>query len=203
VTPLLPRPEFGAPLPPVASPETLALLAARRSASAQQLAGPAPDDTELETLLRIASRVPDHGKLCPWRFIVLRGEAKTRFADAVRPLAGRQADPDKARAALRKLEAPPLAVAVISRPQTGNIPAWEQELSAGAVCMLMLLAAQSMGYGANWITDWYSYDAEAASRLGLASGERVAGFIYVGTPTEPPLERVRPEVADLTSVWEG
>lgn len=199
----LPRPEFGTPLPPLASPETLALLATRRSASAQQLAEPGPDEAELEALLQIASRAPDHGKLFPWRFIVLHGEAKARFADAIRPLADRQADPAKARTALRKLEAPPLAVAVISRPQAGNIPPWEQELSAGAVCMLMLLAAQSMGYGANWITDWYSYDTETAERLGVTAGERVAGFIYVGTPTEPPLERVRPEIGDLTATWTG
>ena len=199
----LATPELGAPLPPEASAEMLGRLATRRSASAQLLAAPGPDDAELQMLLQVAARAPDHGKLFPWRFIVLRGAAKARFVADLTELAGSQPDPDKARAALRKLEAPPLAVAVVSRPQAGAIPLWEQELSAGAVCMLMLLAAQSLGYGANWITDWYSFDGAAATRLGLTAGERVAGFVYVGTPVEPPLERVRPDVAALTTVWEA
>lgn len=199
----LATPELGAPLPPEASAEMLARLATRRSASAQLLAGPGPDEAELQMLLQVAARAPDHGKLFPWRFIVLQGAAKARFVADLTERAGSQPDPDKARAALRKLAAPPLAVAVVSRPQAGAIPAWEQELSAGAVCMLMLLAAQALGYGANWITDWYSFDGAVATRLGLTTGERVAGFIYVGTPVEPPLERVRPDVAALTTVWEA
>ncbi len=199
----LATPELGAPLPPEASAEMLARLATRRSASAQLLAAPGPDDAELQMLLQVAARAPDHGKLFPWRFIVLRDAAKARFVADLTELAGSQPDPDKARAALRKLAAPPLAVAVVSRPQAGAIPAWEQELSAGAVCMLMLLAAQALGYGANWITDWYSFDGAVATRLGLTAGERVAGFVYVGTPVEPPLERVRPDVAALTTVWEA
>ena len=199
----LATPELGAPLAPEASAEMLARLATRRSASAQLLAAPGPDDAELQALLQVAARAPDHGKLFPWRFIVLRGAAKSRLVADLTALAGSLPDPDKARAALRKLEAPPLAVAVVSRPQAGAIPLWEQELSAGAVCMLMLLAAQALGYGANWITDWYSFDGGAAKRLGLTAGERVAGFVYVGTPVEPPLERVRPDVAALTTVWEA
>jgi len=199
----LATPELGAPLPPEASAEMLARLATRRSASAQLLAAPGPDDAELQILLQVAARAPDHGKLFPWRFIVLRDAAKARFVAELTELAGSQPDPDKARAALRKLATPPLAVAVVSRPQAGAIPLWEQELSAGAVCMLMLLAAQSLGYGANWITDWYSFDGAVARRLGLSAVERVAGVIYVGTPVEPPLERVRPDVAALTTVWEA
>ena len=132
---------------------------------------------------------------------MLEGEAKACFATRLAALAGGQADPDKARQALRKLTAPPLAVAVISRVETGKIPEWEQVLSAGSVCTLMLLAAQGFGYGANWITDWYSYDADATALLGLAANERVAGFVYVGTAAEAPLERVRPDVAALTTRW--
>ena len=199
----LPIPDLGAPLPTVASAEMLDRLATRRSASAPLLAAPGPDDAQLQDLLQIAARAPDHGKLFPWRFIVLRDGPKAAFAEALRQLADHQPDADKARTALRKLEAPPVAVVVVSSPKGGAIPAWEQELSAGSVCTLLLLAAQAMGFGANWITDWYSYDRSVADRLGLAAAERVAGFVYLGTSSEPPLERVRPDVAALTTAWEA
>ncbi len=199
----LPIPDLGAPLPTVSSAEMLDRLATRRSASAPLLAAPGPDDAQLRDLLQIAARAPDHGKLFPWRFIVLRDGSKAAFVEALRRLADHQPDADKARTALRKLEAPPVAVVVVSSPKAGAIPAWEQELSAGSVCTLLLLAAQAMGFGANWITDWYSYDRSVADRLGLAAAERVAGFVYLGTSSEPPLERVRPDVAALTTAWEA
>ena len=199
----LPIPDLGAPLPTVSSAEMLDRLATRRSASAPLLAAPGPDDAQLRDLLQIAARAPDHGKLFPWRFIVLRDGSKAAFVEALRRLADHQPDADKARTALRKLEAPPVAVGVVSSPQAGASPAWEQELSAGSVCTLLLLAAQAMGFGANWITDWYSYDRSVADRLGLAAAERVAGFVYLGTSSEPPLERVRPDVAALTTAWEA
>jgi nitroreductase len=100
---------------------------------------------------------------------------------------------------LGKLKTPPLAIAVISSPKPGAIPEWEQLLSAGAVCTNLTYAALAMGYGANWITDWYAYDAEACARLGLSASEKVAGFILIGTPREPPLERERPDPQALTS----
>ena len=181
------------------SPETLALLARRRSASAPLLTAPAPSDAELADLLRLAARAPDHGKLFPWRFIVLQGQAKTDYAAAIEPLAANQPAPDKAAAVLAKLRNPPLTVAVISRVVECNIPAWEQELSAGAVCQNLLIAADAMGYAANWITDWYSFDEKARALLGLEPHERVAGFIHLGTLTEPPQERVRPEMDKLVS----
>ena len=181
------------------SPDTLALLARRRSASAPLLTAPAPSDAELADLLRLAARAPDHGKLFPWRFIVLQGQAKTDYAAAIEPLAANQPAPDKAAAVLAKLRNPPLTVAVISRVVECNIPAWEQELSAGAVCQNLLIAADAMGYAANWITDWYSFDEKARALLGLEPHERVAGFIHLGTLTEPPQERVRPEMDKLVS----
>ncbi len=197
-----PPPPFGAPAPfGQVSPETLALLATRRSASPKSLAAPGPSPDELQGLLRLAAHVPDHGKLAPWRFIVLAGEAKARFAERLEGLAVEQADPGKAAAVLFKLKTPPLAVAVISRPVEASIPLWEQKLSAGACCMTLVIAAQAMGYGANWITDWYGYDARAGALLGLGSDERVAGFILIGTPTEAPMERVRPDVEAITTVW--
>ena len=196
------EPVFGAPLPiGSARPEVLDFLALRRSASAATLRAPAPDDAELAELFRLAARVPDHGKLFPWRFIVLRGEAKAAFAVALEAIAARQPNPDKARGALFKINSPPLSVAVVSRHIEAAIPEWEQRLSAGAVCMSLLIAAEAAGYGANWITDWYAYAPEAMALLGLGDGERVAGYVHIGTPAEPPLERVRPDVPALTAFW--
>ena len=203
MTPSVPdAPDFGDPVEVARpSPQALALLARRRSASAQMLTAPGPDADQLKALLRLAARVPDHGKLFPWRFIVLEGEAKAAYAARLEPLAAGQPDPDKARAVLAKLKNPPVTVCVVSRIVSDRKPRWEQELSAGALCMNLLIAADAMGFAANWITDWYSYDEAAAGVLGLETGERVAGFIHLGTLAEPPLERVRPNVDELTSRW--
>ena len=196
-------PEFGQPAPfGKVSSETLALLAQRRSSSPQHLASPAPSGQELKDLLRLAARAPDHGKLFPWRFLVVEGAAKATLAERFEALARERPDPDKAVSVLFKLKTPPLAVLVISRVTPSNIPDWEQRLSAGAVCENLVLAATAMGYGANWITDWYSYDPRAIALLRLEAGEQVAGVILLGTPTEAPLERVRPDMDAITSVWE-
>jgi len=196
-----PPPVFGEPLP-VGEPssEVLAFLARRRSASALTLQAPGPSAAQLADLLRLAARTPDHGKLFPWRFIVIEGAAKARFAAALANLAQAQSHPAKAVATLGKLNAPPVSVAVVSRVDpTAAIPVWEQELSAGAVCMTFLLAAQAMGLGANWITDWYAYEPAATALLGLAANEKVAGFIHLGTVAEAPAERVRPVMENLTT----
>lgn len=196
-----PAPEFGETLPVEAAPEVVAFLAKRRSASAMTLTAPGPDDAQLGEILRIAARVPDHGKLAPWRFIILKGEAKDAFAERIATLADSQLNPTKATAALRKLTRPPVCVAVISRHIPGEIPEWEQRQSASAVCHQMLLAAAALGWGANWITDWYSYDPRATAILGLADGEQVAGYLYLGTTNEQPQERARPDVAAITTEW--
>ena len=196
-------PQFGEAAPIEASPQTLAVLARRRSASALALTEPAPSDAQLATLLRLATRVPDHGKLAPWRFVILRGENKRRFIAGLEAIAAHRDDGAKLTAKLGKLKAPPLTIAVVSRATAGDIPEWEQRLSAGALCMTLVIAAQAMGYGANWITDWYAYDADARALLGLAEDEQVAGFVHLGTSAETPLERVRPDVAAITSEWEG
>jgi nitroreductase len=199
--PLPEPPAFGEPVSQSPAPEVLHFLARRRSASAVTLAEPAPSPAEVEALLRIAVRVPDHGKLSPWRFVLLQGDAKGEAVGRLEALAN---DRDDARAAakLAKLKLPPLAVVVVSRARPGlEIPEWEQQLSAGAVCTLLLISAQAMGYGANWITDWYSYDAEARAILGLAPEERIAGVVMLGTAKEAPLERERADPAALTSVW--
>ncbi|HEX3406622.1 MAG TPA: nitroreductase [Caulobacteraceae bacterium] len=197
-------PEFGEAAPIEASPDTLAFLARRRSAAALTLTAPAPSDAELATLLRLATRVPDHGKLFPWRFVVLKGKAKQRFIAGLEAIAAARPDREKLIAKLGKIKAPPLTVAVVSKaPAPGDIPEWEQRLSSGAVCMTLIIAAQAMGYGANWITDWYAYDPDAGNLLGLADGERVAGFVHLGASKETPLERVRPEVETLVTEWRG
>jgi nitroreductase len=200
--PLPPPPEFGAPVEQPPFPEVLRFLARRRSASAVTLATPGPSAEELKAMLSLAVRVPDHGKLSPWRFILLQGEAKAEYAARLEALANRRGDA-RAAAKLGKLKVPPLGVAVIASPRAGDIPEWEQLLSAAAVCTTLLYAAQAVGYGANWITDWYAYDPEAKAILGLHAGEQVAGFIFMGTAREPPLERERPDVTALVQTWAG
>lgn len=189
--------DLGQALPlPTPSPEMEARLAVRRSAPAQALTAPGPSAAEVERLLRLGARTPDHGKLFPWRFVVMGPRSRAALAEQLAPHADRQADPAKARKVLSKLTAPPLTILVVSTPVEGHkVPVWEQQLSAGAVCMNLEHAAHALGYSASWITDWYSYDPQTIELLGLAQGEQVAGFIHVGTLGEPPLERPRPDLA--------
>lgn len=198
--PLPPAPEFGTPVQQHAAPAVLDFLARRRSTSAVMLAAPGPSEAEIAKLIRLAARVPDHGKLAPWRFIVLPTAEKAAFAAKLEALARSRGD-EKSVAKLAKLKIPPVGVAVVSSLKPGQIPEWEQMHSAGAVCTTLLYAALAMGWGANWITDWYAYDAEAKAILGLQPGENVAGFVFMGTSTEPPLERERPDPTALTSTW--
>jgi nitroreductase len=194
-------PQFGDPVAIRPAPETLAFLARRRSASALALAAPGPSEAELQALLTLAARAPDHGKLAPWRFVVLQAASKRAFVEGLAAIAAARPDAAKAEAKLGKIRVPPVTVVVVARLVEGDIPEWEQELSAGAVCTILIIAAQAMGYGANWITDWYAYDPDARRLLGLAESERVAGYVHLGTPSEPPLERVRPDVDSLVTRW--
>ena len=183
--------------------EPLSLLQRRRSVAPHLLAEPAPGAAELETLLGVASRVPDHGRLVPWRFLILQGAARTRIGDAI--AAAFRADnpgasPDKLAFERDRLARAPLVIAVVSRAEPHvKIPGWEQVLSAGATCMNLLHAAHAMGYGASWITEWYAYDRRILDALGLAPHERIAGFVHIGTVLEPPAERVRPELAAIVT----
>ena len=196
--PALPHFDLGDPVPGVTPSDEMRLrLATRRSAPAQALTEPGPSPAEIEEILTLGARSPDHGKLFPWRFVVLGPKARVDLAEALKPLAAIQLQPDKALAALRKLTAAPVTLLVISAPvPSQTVPAWEQQLSAGAVCMNLEHAANALGYSASWITDWYSYDPQAQEVLDVAGGEQVAGFIHIGTLAEPPLERPRPELAD-------
>lgn len=185
--------------------DTLDLLLHRRSVKAIEMIEPGPTDGELELILRAAARVPDHGKLGPWRFIRFTGDARLAFGQVLVD-AWRAAHPedDDARVELERgrLVRGPVVVAVISSVLPGHkIPEWEQVLSAGAVCMNMLTAAHASGYVAQWLTEWYSYDEQVRGALGLGPDERVAGFIYLGSPLQAPKERVRPDLEERISDW--
>jgi nitroreductase len=183
--------------------DALELLKTRRSFKAVELSGPAPSSAEIETLLTVASRVPDHGKLTPWRFIVFEGEAR-RAAGAAIVSAFRtkypDAKPEQAEAERARLTRAPLVIAVVSRavPHV-KIPEWEQVLSAGAAAMNLVLAAHALGFGACWITEWYAYDRAVLEALGLHSHERIAGFVHIGRPPGVPEDRPRPPLADIAS----
>jgi nitroreductase len=203
LSPTLPvEPAFGEALPiEGANQAVLDFLARRRSASAATLTAPGPGPDQIADLLRLAARVPDHGKLAPWRFIVLEGEAKAAFVARLEGLAASHAEPEKAAGALFKIRIPPTTIAVVSRVVEAKIPEWEQKLSSGAVCMSLLIAAQAMGFGANWITDWYAYDARVDSLLGLSANETIAGYVHIGTAADAPLERVRPALDEIVTRW--
>lgn len=192
--------DLGDTLPlPVRDDGALQRLSRRRSAPAQSLTAPGPSADQLSTLLEIAARTPDHGKLFPWRFVIMEGAAKAGLVERLRPLAAGLSDPAKGAAVLAKLAAPPVTVMVVSRPIKGKVPVWEQVLSAGAVCMNLEHAADAMGFSASWITDWYAYEAAARPIIGLADGEQVAGFIHIGTLAAGPAERPRPDMASIVS----
>ena len=188
------------------SKTVLSFLAKRRSTLARAMKAPGPDTHELETILRLAARVPDHRKLTPWRFIVFRGGARAAFGRRLKAVF-RKHNPDLPPGrdgfeSARFLRAP-VIVAVVSSPKdcARGTPRWEQELSAGAVCMNMLLAARASGYAAQWLTEWYAYDPDIKKELGLTDAERIAGFLYMGTATEAPTERPRARMNELTRIW--
>jgi nitroreductase len=175
--------------------QTLTLLARRRSTVAKNMTEPGPSADQLDTLLQIGARTPDHGTLFPWRFIVFEGEARARFGDTLEARL-RELEPDAPaeRYALERsrfLRAPVVIAVISDVTKDHKIPEWEQVLSAGAVCQTLLIAASAMGFAAQWLTEWYAYDSVATAALGLEPGERVAGFIYVGSALCDAEERPR------------
>ena len=183
--------------------DALELLKTRRSFKAVELTGPGLSAAEIDTLLTIASRVPDHGKLAPWRFIVFEGEARRSAGEAI-ARAFRAKYPDatveQADAERERLARAPLVIAVVSRAAPHvKIPEWEQVLSAGAAAMNLVTAAYALGYGANWITEWYAYDRSVLDALGLKPHERIAGFIHIGRPPGAPEDRPRPPLAEIAT----
>ena len=190
---------------PIAHPDALALLETRRTIANQQLAEPGPDDAELRRIIAVAARVPDHGKLTPWRFVLHRGPGRAALDAKLFPLwqaRNPEAPEGKAVQEETRFSRVPLTIQVVSTAaEHVKIPLWEQELSAGAACMNLILAAHALGYAAQWLTGWCAYDAEALAILGVKSGERLAGLICIGTPTVPPVDRPRPAYDDVVTEW--
>ncbi|MCF6274777.1 MAG: nitroreductase [Robiginitomaculum sp.] len=189
-----------------ANEDVLKFLSQRRSALVRSMSAPGPDADALGLILRLAARAPDHRKLFPWRFILFDGDARTAFGAHLARLFKEDCPnvpQDRIEHERARFERAPLVIGVISSPKDcpRGTPVWEQELSAGAVCMNMLLAARASGFAAQWLTEWYAFDERIDTLLGLSDTERMAGFIYIGTATEDPTERPRPDVSNLTQYW--
>lgn len=191
---LLPLPEH--------DPALLDFLATRRSNLAKAMDEPGPSPEELERILTIGTRVPDHRKLTPWRLTIFQGDARAKFGKIL-AAAYREDYPDHPEErhqfeADRLLRAPTV-IAVISAPKDcpRGTPVWEQQLSAGSVCLMLCLAAQASGFGAQWLTEWYAYDSRINEALGLKTGEQMAGYVYIGTPTQAASPRARPALEDV------
>lgn len=176
----------------------------RRSSKVTTLSAPAPTGAELQEILTIAARVPDHGKYHPWYFIVFEGEARAEVGEHLRTAYAAE-NPDTSTAKLdleaeRFLRAP-LVVAVVSRIREGKNSEWEQILSSGAACYNLCLAANAKGYGTNWLTEWYSYSPTFKQLIGLDAQDHFAGFIYIGTAPEKQEDRERPDLSKIVTHW--
>lgn len=184
---------------------TLDHLLTRRSVSANALGEPGPSEDQLRQILTAAARVPDHKKLVPWRFVLFQGDARSEFGKVLAEICRKEDESAGAfrleNEAKRFLRAP-VVVAVISRVTDNKAaPEWEQILSAGAACQNLIVAATSLGFGAQWITEWTAYSPGVREALDLAPNERIAGFVYIGTAKEKPEERDRPALTDIVSDW--
>lgn len=184
--------------------DALTTLATRRSVKAKLLHSPAPGDAQLSQILAIATRVPDHGKLCPWRIKVLHKQGQEKLAEQVAiRFAERNPDatPEQIAHERSQILRAPLLLVVLYVPVLGRIPEWEQQLSVGAVCMNLLHAVHAMGFGANWLTEWPAFDDGIKSALGGGADDKIAGFIYIGSFNETPEERPRPALAEVVEEW--
>jgi nitroreductase len=184
----------------------LSLLATRRSGKPRDLAAPGPDDAQLAQILEIAARTPDHGKLAPWRFVIVPADKRGDLARVITQ-AYRAERPQAARLEIEALEQfatqAPALVVVLSSPKVGShIPLWEQELSAGAACMNLLHAAHALGFAGGWLTGWSAYSEAVRDAFG-AEPERIAGFLFLGTPSKQLEERPRPDPQQIVSIWQG
>ncbi|MBV8238396.1 MAG: nitroreductase [Sphingomonas sp.] len=184
----------------------LSLLSSRRSGKPRDLVAPGPDAAMLEQMCAIAARTPDHGKLAPWRFVIVAPEARAALAKVITD-AFRAERPEAKRIEIEALEqfahqAPALVVVLSSPRPESHIPLWEQELSAGAACMNLLHAAHAMGFAGGWLTGWAAFSDRVRDAFGAAP-ERIAGFVFIGTPGKPLEERPRPDTGAVTSHWHG
>jgi len=184
---------------------TLELLLTRRSVKAIDMSEPGPDAAALDTIIRCGIRVPDHGKLGPWRILRFVGDRRRAFGEVLAAAwQGTHPDdpPERVERERGKLERAPVVLAVVSSVTPDHkIPQWEQQLSAGAVCQNLLLASHGMGFHAQWLTEWFSYDVAVSEALGLSRHERIAGWIYIGSAATAPAERPRPALEDVVSDW--
>jgi len=186
--------------------DMLKKMATRRSVVANALGEPGPTKAQISEILEIGARVPDHGKLVPWRFIIFEGRARHEFGvELSRIFQEKNPDAGADRLEMEKnrfMRAPQVVCVVSSLKDNPKIPDWEQVLSSGAVCQNILLAIMGYGFSAHWITEWYAYDRDVGQVLGLGEKEKVSGFIYIGTAGEPPEDRQRPDMASITQFWE-
>src|SRR3954447_4297751 len=186
-----------------AVPDAIELLKTRRSVKPREMSGPGPSPAELETILTIGARVPDHGKLAPWRFIVFEGDARERAGEGIAKVFARKnpgapaADIETER---KRLSDAPLVIGIVSftKPHP-KVPAWEQELSAGASVMNIVTAATALGYGACWLTGWFAFDRDVLQGLGLKADEKLAGFIHIGTASNSTEDRPRPALSEIVT----
>jgi nitroreductase len=184
-------------------PDAIELLKTRRSVKPREMSGPGPSPAELETILTIGARVPDHGKLAPWRFIIFEGDARVRAGEIIAKVFARK-NPQATEADLeverKRLTDAPLVIGVVSftRPHP-KVPAFEQELSAGASAMNIVTAATALGYGAAWLTGWFAFDRDVLDGFGLKPDEKLAGLIHIGTPSKPNEDRPRPNLSEIVT----
>ncbi len=184
-------------------PEALDLLKTRRSQKPIEMTGPGPSPAELETILTIGARVPDHGKIAPWRFIVFEGDARAKAGEIFKKVFRAKnvaATPDQVEAEGKRFTHAPLVIAVVSKTASHpKVPPWEQELSAGASAMNIVHAAHALGYVANWLTGWMAFDRDVLHALGLGPEEKIAGFIHIGKAAQPVEDRPRPTLSDIVT----
>lgn len=184
---------------------SLAFLANRRSTPIKCLSGPGPSKADVEEILKIASRVPDHRKLEPWRFVVIDDVAGKALGIELAKIKLEE-DPSMSDGDIQmekdRFNRSPICIAVISNPDVEHkTPVWEQELSVGALCMNLLLTANAAGWAGSWLTEWFAFSAAFGKIMKLSETERFAGFIYLGTALQNPPERPRPNIADKTLFW--
>jgi nitroreductase len=183
------------------APDAIELLLSRRSGSAKAMTGPGPSKKQLAQILAAGGRVPDHGKLFPWRFIIFEGKGRERMGDILAEVM--EAEGERAKQVeeeRRRFLRAPLVIGVVSAAREHiKIPVWEQELSAGAVCQNILIAAHALGFVGNWLTEWYGYHPLVKERMGLKPGERIAGFIYIGMSDVALEERPRPDMEKIVT----
>lgn len=189
------------------SEEMISILKRRRSLTVKDMCEPGPSDDQLETILTIGSRVPDHKKQVPWRFLTVKGDARATLGKTLREVFKKN-NPDADNELLdfeeNRLTRAPLIITVISTASNDNpknVPEWEQILTAGAVCQNILLAANALGFAGQWLSEWYAYDEDILKELGLTPDERIAGFIYIGSACKEPAERGRPDISAITKNW--